>query len=154
MTKDKFKSWSLSFTMHVLTLLTVFWFIFMVYSGILIWYTIYKTGEFSFLDTYISRICDCFMAGVITGLITRTIGNVFEFNDGSFMGVSHKRPDEAEECLEGVYTKEEPGEMGGIDGIINECKETYVSTEEIEDVDDEPIEKETKKKKPWFMKRV
>lgn len=84
-----FKNWSKGFTIKVLTLLSVFWFIFMCYSGFLMIYAIYKTGEFSFLDTYINRICDCFMAGVITGLITRTIGNVFEFNDGSFMGVSN-----------------------------------------------------------------
>ena len=84
-----FKNWSKGFTIKVLTLLSAFWFIFMCYSGFLMIYAIYKTGEFSFLDTYINRICDCFMAGVITGLITRTVGNVFEFNDGSFMGVSN-----------------------------------------------------------------
>lgn len=165
-----FKNWSKGFTIKVLTLLSIFWFIFMCYSGFLMIYAIYKTGEFSFLDTYINRICDCFMAGVITGLITRTVGNVFEFNDGSFMGTSNysnspttpesevlDTPEDFVEDNQNESTLEEPDpnpdreEMdeeaaaAEIDNILSKLKVT-------EDAFDMAAIEVNKKKKGWFKK--
>ena len=142
MTPKKFKKWSLSFTMTVLTLLTVFWFIFMAYAGILMIYAIDKTGQFIFLDTYISRICDCFMAGVITGLITRVVGNVFEFNDGSFMGKSNNKDEvnffeDEDDFVSGMSEDEDVEDM-------EDCKDVTVTTT------DETDNNETKQMKGWF----
>lgn len=87
-TPKKFKTWSLGFTAAVLKLITLIWGFCMIYAAVIMTLALYHTGEFSYLDTYITKVCDCFSAAVITGLITRTIGNVFEFNNGSIFGTS------------------------------------------------------------------
>ena len=145
MTNDKFKRWSLSFTMKVLTLLTIFWFIFMIYSGFLMIFAIWRTGEFSFLDTYITKICDCFMAGVITGLITRTVGNVFEFNDGSFMGKSIRDTEVAISNSNDTIMEEE------IDPLDSNIEEEPEDIEEVDEIKESTVTT-TKKKKSWFLK--
>ena len=90
MTKKKFQKWAVGFTATVLKLITVIWGFCMIYAAVLMTVALFRTGEFSFLDTYITKVCECFAGAVITGLITRTLGNIFEFNDGGIFGISRK----------------------------------------------------------------
>ena len=60
----------------------------MIFAAVVITIALFRTGEFSYLDTYITSVCGCFSAAVITGLITRVIGNAFEFNNGGIFGQS------------------------------------------------------------------
>lgn len=87
-TKKKFQSWAIGFTATVLKLITVIWGGCMVFAAVAILLALYRTGEFSYLDTYIIKVCECFTAAVITGLVTRVIGNVFQYNDGGIFGTS------------------------------------------------------------------
>lgn len=87
-TAKKFQSWSIGFTASVLKLITILWGACMIYAAIIMTLALYRTGEFSYLDTYITKVCDCFMAAVVTGLITRVVGNVFQFNNGPVFGTS------------------------------------------------------------------
>ena len=86
--KKKFQSWALGFTATALKLITVIWGGCMVFAAVIITLALYHTGEFSYLDTYITSVCGCFSAAVITGLITRVVGNMFEFNNGGIFGNS------------------------------------------------------------------
>ena len=92
--KKEFQRWATGFTANVLRLITAIWGFCMVFAAVVITLALYRTGGFSYLDTFINRVCDCFMAAVVTGLITRVIGNVFEFNNGGIFGVSRKEEDD------------------------------------------------------------
>ncbi len=92
-TQKQFKKWAVGFTATVLRLITALWGLCMVYAAVIMTLALYRTGEFSYLDTYITKVCDCFMAAVVTGLITRVIGNVFQYNDGSIFGISREEDD-------------------------------------------------------------
>lgn len=89
-TQKQFKKWAVGFTATVLRLITALWGLCMVYAAVIMTLALYRTGEFSYLDTYITKVCDCFMAAVVTGLITRVVGNVFQYNDGSIFGFSRE----------------------------------------------------------------
>lgn len=93
-TKRQFQKWSLGFTVNVLRLITAVWGVCMAFAAAAIALALYRTGELSYLDTFINRVCDCFMAAVVTGLITRVIGNVFEYNDGGIFGKSRKEKED------------------------------------------------------------
>lgn len=93
MNEQKFRKWAVGFTATVLKLITLIWGGCMVFAAVVITIALFRTGEFSYLDTYIQYVCGCFTAAVITGLITRVIGNVFEFNDGGIFGFSRKEND-------------------------------------------------------------
>lgn len=92
--KKEFQKWATGFTANVLRLITAIWGICMVFAGAVIAIALFWTGEFSYLDTFINRVCDCFVAGVVTALVTRVIGNVFQYNDGGIFGISREEEDE------------------------------------------------------------
>lgn len=100
--KKKFQSWALGFTATVLKLITIIWGGCMVFAAVIMTLALYHTGEFSYLDTYITSVCGCFTAAVITGLITRVIGNVFEFNNGGLFGQSVGKENENDSTDSGV----------------------------------------------------
>ena len=85
--KDIFK-WSLSFTKKVITLVTILWAIQLTFSAILIWYAVKTQGNFSFLDTFITDNGETFRLIVGTNIVSKTIENVFKYNEGSIFGKS------------------------------------------------------------------
>lgn len=85
--KDSFK-WSLTFTKKVILLVTLLWSIQLVYSAILIWYAVQTQGNFSFLDTFITDNGETFRLIVGTNIVSKTIENVFKYNEGGFFGKS------------------------------------------------------------------
>lgn len=87
--KDKdVKKWANGFSVKVLKLITIGWIAFMIYASVMMAIAIYQTGEFSYLDTFIMEICGVFKMSVIGVLLTRTIGNVFQYNNGGIFGTS------------------------------------------------------------------
>lgn len=88
MNKKQFKSWAVGFTASALKIITAAWLATTVFSAIAMVLAIYKTGQFSYLDTFIIESNTTFRASVVTLLITRTVGNVFEHNDGGPWGTS------------------------------------------------------------------
>ena len=79
-------AWTLSFTKKVVTLVTVAWIIQMIYSAILIFYAVKTQGDFSFLDTFISDNGESFRLIVGVNIISKTIENVFKYNEGGIFG--------------------------------------------------------------------
>lgn len=80
--------WSLTFTKKVVTLVTIFWAIQLIYSAIMIWYAVQMQGNFSYLDTFISDNGETFRLLVGTNIISKTIENVFKYNEGGIFGKS------------------------------------------------------------------
>lgn len=85
--KDTFK-WSLTFTKKVITLVTVIWFFQLVFSAIMIWYAVQTQGNFSYLDTFITDNGESFRLIVGTNIVSKTIENVFKYNEGGIFGKS------------------------------------------------------------------
>lgn len=85
--KKSFK-WSLTFTKKVITLVTVAWFLQLIYSAIMITYAIKTHGYFTYLDTFINDNGETFRLIVGVNLISKTIENVFKYNEGGIFGNS------------------------------------------------------------------
>lgn len=85
--KQMFK-WSLTFTKKVITLVTILWAIQLIYSAILIWFAVQTQGNFSYLDTFITDNGESFRFIVGTNIVSKTIENVFKYNDGGIFGHS------------------------------------------------------------------
>lgn len=79
-------------------LITILWTVFLSLAVILILVAIIVTREFSYLDTFIQEISKTFRAAVVSILITRTVGNIFQFNNGSIFGESIREEDTDELC--------------------------------------------------------
>ena len=88
MSKTKFKSWSTSFSARVLTLITILWASFMTFAAVMIAYLAIKTDALVEINTLIIEVNKTFVAAVVSILITRVVGNVFEHNNGSIFGKS------------------------------------------------------------------
>ena len=117
MNEKKFKRWAVGFTATVLKLITIIWGGCMIFAAVVITIALFRTGEFSYLDTYITSVCGCFSAAVITGLITRVIGNAFEFNNGGIFGqsIGKERDDDSTDCdvfADGVCNDDESNYRG------------------------------------------
>lgn len=84
----KIFKWSLTFTKKVVVLVTVLWTIQMIYSAVLIWYAIKTTGDFSYLDSFIVDNGDTFRLIVGTNIVSKTVENVFKYNEGGIFGTS------------------------------------------------------------------
>ena len=83
-----FMKWSLSFTKKVVTIVTIAWIVFSIYSAIMIYYAVQTTGDFSYLDTFISDVGETFRLIVGAGIVAKTIENVFKYNNGGIFGES------------------------------------------------------------------
>lgn len=115
MNEKKFKRWAVGFTATVLKLITIIWGGCMIFAAVVITIALFRTGEFSYLDTYITSVCGCFSAAVITGLITRVIGNAFEFNNGGIFGQSIGKERDNDSTGGDVFT----------DGVCNDDESNY-----------------------------
>ena len=91
--KDMFK-WSLTFTKKVITAVTIIWVIQLLFSATLIWYAVQSQGNFSYLDTFISDNGETFRLIVGTNIVSKTIENVFKYNEGGIFGKSVKETNE------------------------------------------------------------
>ena len=80
--------WSLSFTKKVVTLVTILWSIQIVYSAIMIWFAVNTQGNFSYLDTFITDNGETFRLIVGANIVSKTIENVFKYNEGGIFGKS------------------------------------------------------------------
>ena len=94
--KNMFK-WSLTFTKKVVTLVTILWSIQLVFSAVLIWYAIASQGNFSYLDTFISDNGETFRLLVGVNIVSKTIENVFKYNEGGLFGTSITYKENSEE---------------------------------------------------------
>lgn len=88
MTKEKFKAWAVGFSATALRIITIAWIIFMLYSAVLMGISLFKTGNLETLGLFITEVNKTFIASVVTILITRVVGNLFEFNNGGIFGYS------------------------------------------------------------------
>ena len=84
---ESFK-WSLTFTKKVICLVTVLWFIQLIFSAIMIWYSVKTTGTFNYLDTFITDNGESFRLIVGANTISKTVENVFKYNEGGIFGKS------------------------------------------------------------------
>lgn len=91
--------WSLTFTKKVIIIVTVLWTIQLIYSAILIWYAVQTQGNFSYLDAFISDNGETFRLIVGTNIISKTIENVFKYNEGGIFGKSIKETNEENEAV-------------------------------------------------------
>ena len=94
--KKMFK-WSLTFTKKVVTLVTILWTIQLIFSAILIWYAVQTQGNFSYLDTFISDNGETFRLLVGVNIVSKTIENVFKYNEGGIFGTSITYKENSEE---------------------------------------------------------
>lgn len=80
--------WSLTFTKKVIVLVTLLWFVQLVFSGFMILYAVKMCGDFSYLDSFINDNGETFRLIVGTNIVSKTIENVFKYNDGGIFGKS------------------------------------------------------------------
>lgn len=80
--------WTVTFTKKVITLVTILWGIQLIYSAVMIWYAIYVCGNFSYLDTFITDNGETFRLIVGVNLVSKTVENVFKYNNGGIFGQS------------------------------------------------------------------
>lgn len=83
-----FMYWSLTFTKKLIVICTVLWAFCLFYSAIMIFFAVISVGDFSYLDTFISDNGETFRIIVGVNLISKTIENVFKFNNGGIFGTS------------------------------------------------------------------
>ena len=83
-----FMYWSLTFTKKLIIICTIIWAFCVFYSAIMIFFAVISVGDFSYLDTFISDNGETFRIIVGVNLISKTIENVFKFNNGGIFGTS------------------------------------------------------------------
>lgn len=100
---SELKRWSNSFSMAVLKLITGFWVFFNLYILILITVRFFMYGaiEAEILTTFIEKMSEVFLASVVSIVIARTFGNIFQFNDGGIFGTSNNNNNSKEEDANG-----------------------------------------------------
>lgn len=89
-TSRKYILWSLTFTKKVITLVTLLWSLQIIYSAVMIFVAIKTYGNFSYLDTFITDNGETFRLIVGTNIVSKTIENVFKYNEGGVFGKSIK----------------------------------------------------------------
>lgn len=85
---EKTFKWSLTFTKKVVVLVTVLWSLQLIFSAVMICYAVYTQGNFSYLDSFISDNGETFRLIVGVNIVSKTIENVFKYNEGGIFGKS------------------------------------------------------------------
>lgn len=103
LTNSQLRQWSNSFSMAVLKLITGFWVFFNIYILILITikYFMYGILEAEVMTAFIDKMNGVFLASVVSIVISRTFGNIFQYNDGGIFGISNYSTKEKEEEANG-----------------------------------------------------
>lgn len=91
-----FMVWTLTFTKKVVILVTVLWALQIIYSAVMIGFSVYAQGNFSYLDTFIGDCGETFRLIVGMNIVSKTIENVFKYNEGGIFGSSIKPEEETE----------------------------------------------------------
>lgn len=93
-TSEQFKKWSTGFSAKVLILITTFWAVMNAYALFLVTVQFIRFGilDSDVLKLFIEKINETFLASVVSILITRTVSNVFQFNEGGIFGISKDIP--------------------------------------------------------------
>ena len=84
----EFVNWSLTFTKKLIIICTVMWAICTTYAAIMILVAVLKINDFSYLDTFITDTGETFRLIVGTNIVSKTIENVFKYNEGGIFGRS------------------------------------------------------------------
>lgn len=92
--------WSLSFTKKVIILVTILWTLQLLFSAIMIWYAVHMCGDFSYLDSFISDNGETFRLIVGTNIVSKTVENVFKYNEGGIFGKSIQPQEVSDETTE------------------------------------------------------
>lgn len=100
LTSKQFLTWSLEFTKSVIIQIVILWTISNIFSMIILVYAINRTGNFSYLDTFISENHSTFRDIVGIALIKFCIENVFKYNDFGGKAKSYSINDEEESSEE------------------------------------------------------
>lgn len=84
--KEKFTprnaiKWSWEFTKIVVTVISIMWVFSTLYSAIMVGVAIHTTGQFSFLDTFITENSTTFRDIVGMNIGKACIENIFKYND-------------------------------------------------------------------------
>ena len=87
--KKDLRSWANGFSACCLKTILLIWLVTIGYCMFVITYALVTTGEISEPITLLGEVCKIFSVSICTVLITRTIGNAFEYNDGGIWGRSH-----------------------------------------------------------------
>ena len=74
-------AWTWGFTKVIVSLLTVLYFIIMIYCGFVIRFGMSKLSMVTYLDTFMTEINETFRLIVGANVIKATIENVFKYND-------------------------------------------------------------------------
>lgn len=88
MNKREFRKWSTSFSVRVLKLITILWIISLIYSAAMILTGVLMNSQLEYVDIFITESFKIFHDSVIVILLTRTVGNIFEYNNGGIFGTS------------------------------------------------------------------
>lgn len=90
----KFLLWSLTFTKKVIILVTILWSLQLIYSAVMIYIAINGYGNFNYLDTFIIDNGESFRLIVGINIVSKTIENVFKYNEGGIFGTNVKMKDD------------------------------------------------------------
>ncbi len=85
--------WSLSFLKKVVIVVTIAWVLQLIYSAVMIHYAVVMCGDFSYLDSFISDNGETFRLIVGTGIVAKTVENLFKYNNGGIFGTSLTVPE-------------------------------------------------------------
>lgn len=95
-----FMNWTLTFTKRIVLIVTLLWIAYTVYEAFMIWYSVKLFGNFSYLDTFISDTGETFRLIVGANIVSKTIENVFKYNEGGLFGTSiREETEESEETV-------------------------------------------------------
>lgn len=73
--------WSWEFTKIVVTVISIMWVFSTLYSAIMVAVAVHSTGQFSFLDTFITENSTTFRDVVGMNIGKACIENIFKYND-------------------------------------------------------------------------
>ena len=94
----------------------------MAFAAVMIAYLAIKTDALIEINTLIVEVNKTFVAAVVSILITRVVGNVFEYNNGGIFGKSIRKEKENDSTVGdvsagGVFDNDEPDNTGNQEGI-------------------------------------
>lgn len=89
-TKKQFSKWSLGFSAKVLTVVFILWAVSILFCMFVITYALMTIGNIEEPVNFMHEVNSTFGTAVIGILVTRTVGNVFQYNDGVIFGTSRK----------------------------------------------------------------
>ncbi len=106
--KKKFQSWSYGFSATVLKVVFILWAFAILFGAFVITYALLTTGMIEEPVNYMHEVNSTFGTAVIGVLITRVVGNVFEYNDGGIFGTSRKEKED--ECSDSGVSADHYGD--------------------------------------------